>query len=127
MDDDDDDDDDVPVADIIRSEKAAAAKEAELIAAVPTASQATKRGLQKDAAEENSTPGVGTRVEVRFDDGQLYCGTIRKVSSDPSGKRRKKKQQTGGPSDCSRTRVKIEYDDGDVEWGLFPDPDIKVL
>ena len=60
-------------------------------------------------------PEVGMRVSVRFDETTWYGGTITKIKD---GKKGGKKLPPG------QRLLSIDYDDGNKEEAVYPDPDI---
>jgi hypothetical protein len=74
---------------------------------------------------------VNARVEVRFDNGKMYLGTISKVERSERTIVKKKPKTSvcnvGVAVPVSSLRVQIQYDDGDVEWSVLPDPDVKII
>mmetsp|Transcript_18022 Transcript_18022/g.38941 ORF Transcript_18022/g.38941 Transcript_18022/m.38941 type:complete len:521 (-) Transcript_18022:661-2223(-) len=59
-------------------------------------------------------PKVGQRVQVKFDEGQMYGGTISKVSQQPYSQR-------------TAYDITICYDDGVSEDSVFPDSDVQLI
>ena len=68
-------------------------------------------------------PMVGMRVSVRFDNNERYNGQIVQVSKQ----KQSKKNHTKKIVQTASYNIRIQYDDGDVEFATYPDPDIRLL
>eukprot|EP00935_MAST-01C_sp_MAST-1C-sp1_P001324 g1324.t1 len=87
----------------------------------------TKAVMVKELAEDEPTPTgddgprIGTRVEVRFETGKWYAGTITKCTR----KRQRQGRSDGG--NLAGFTIAISYDDGTSESTAFPDKDIRII
>ena len=72
-----------------------------------------------DGSSRNAiTPKEGMRVNVKFEMGESYGGTIQDVDITYTVDTRKRKHR--------HIEITIKYDDGAVETAFFPDPDISL-